>query len=77
MKIAVFAREPIGRSLQMSGECLLVGGQVIGMDALEPVLSAAQLLGREPNGIKNAGRVVDLASFDVPVIDTFIDRLHS
>src|ERR1700722_15426649 len=46
------------------------------MDAVKPVGWTAQLLGRESNNVTNARRIVYFAGCDVPIVDTFIHRLH-
>jgi hypothetical protein len=75
-EIAIIAKETVSLSFQMLGERLFVSGKIVWMDAIEPIRSAAQFARREPNGVTNARRVVDFASFDIPVINTLIDGLH-
>ena len=66
MEITIIAKETVSLSFQMLGERLFVSGKIVWMDAIEPIRSASQSLRRESNGITNARRVVDFASFDIP-----------
>ena len=76
MAVTVLDFEAFCFSLEVSDNRGTVVRHVIGMDAIEPLLSRREFLGRQRYEIIEARRVVHFTGRDVPLVDSLVDHLH-
>ena len=73
---AIVAFEARRQALEVGDQRGTVGGKIVRVNALEPVVRGLERLGRQSEIAMDALRVIDGALGDIPVVDAFSDRAH-
>ena len=71
--VAVLELEAIGQTLEVFGVSVQESGQIVRMDAFQPVFRGLELSSLQPQHLLESGRVVDGIVGNIPVVDALTD----